>query len=68
MKSLINFNVPRAGRITSDRLIGAAVVGGLIIAAWNWSEQIPYIGKQVRLGKYYVSYALGFTGLAKPIS
>lgn len=61
MKPLINFNIPRAGRITTDRLIGAAVVGGLLIGLWNWSSKIPTVGVYADKAKSYVRMALGFT-------
>ena len=60
MKPLINFNIPRAGRITSDRLIGAAVVGCILIGAWNWSSRIPTVGPYADKAKSYVRMALGF--------
>jgi len=65
-KPLINFNVPKAGRITVNRLIGAAVTGAIIIAVWNWSEQIPGVGQYIALGKYYVMVGLGQKYAVKP--
>lgn len=60
-RALINFNVPRAGRITTNRLIGAAVTGGIIIAAWNWSSRLPgAAGTYAEKGKFYVMKALGY--------
>lgn len=65
-KSLINVNVPRVGRITTNRIIGAAVMGAIVIGAWNWSEHIPGVGKYIGLGKYYISRGLGYQYLIKP--
>ena len=66
-KPIINFNVPKAGKITTNRLIGAAVTGAIVIAAWNWSERIPGIGKYAAVGKYYISKALGVPYSVKPV-
>lgn len=65
-KPLINIKVPKAGRITTGRLVGAAVMGGMLIAAWNWSERIPGVGKYAALGKYYIARGLGYDYLIKP--
>jgi len=65
-KPLINFNVPKAGRITTNRIVGAFVVGGIVVGIWNWSEQIPGVGKYAALGKYYISRALGVKYALKP--
>jgi len=66
-KPIINFNVPKAGRITTNRIIGAMVVGGIVVGIWNWSERIPGVGQYVALGKYYVSKALGVKYAVKPV-
>lgn len=66
-RSIINFNVPKAGRITTGRVVGVAVSGAIIIAAWNWSERIPGVGKYAALGKYYVAKALGVKYAVKPV-
>jgi len=59
-KPLINFNIPKAGRITTDRIIGAVVVGGIVVAGWNWSNKIPYAGPYIVKGKEVLLRALGF--------
>lgn len=59
-KPIINFNVPRAGRITTNRLIGAVVVGCIIVGAWNWSNKIPVAGPYIVKGKQYFLTGLGF--------
>ena len=66
-KPIINFNVPKAGRITTGRVLGVAVSGMIIIAVWNYSERIPGVGKYVSLGKYYISYGLGYRYGFKPV-
>lgn len=66
-KPIINFNVPKAGRITTGRVIGVAVSAAIIIGIWNWSEQIPKVGKYAALGKYYISRGLGCTYALKPV-
>lgn len=65
-KPLINFNVPGAGRITTKRIVSAAIVGGIVIGVWNWSDRIPVAGPYFALGKYYILKALGTQYLAKP--
>jgi len=59
-KPLINFNVPKAGRITTDRIIGFVVVGGIVVAAWNWSNKIPGAGPYIVKGKEVLLRGLGF--------
>ncbi|MBA7518560.1 hypothetical protein ES705_10631 [subsurface metagenome] len=66
-KPIINFNVPKAGRITTGRVIGVAVSAAIIVAVWNWSEQIPQVGKYAALGKYYISRVLGNPYALKPV-
>ena len=66
-KPLINFKVPKAGRITTGRIVGAAVTGAIVIAVWNWSDQVPVVGKYAALGKYYIGRGLGYSYLAKPV-
>ena len=65
-KPLINFNVPKGGRITTGKIITGAVTGAIIIGVWNWSDQIPGVGPYVAVGKYYILKALGTQYLAKP--
>ena len=65
-KPIINFNVPKAGRITTNRIIGSFVLGGIVIGIWNWSERIPGVGQYFAVGKYYISKALGVKYSVKP--
>jgi len=62
-KALINFTIPGGGgKLTSGRLVGAAVTGAVLIAAWNYSDKIPVIGIYAAQGKSIIRKALGFTG------
>jgi len=65
-KPILNFNVPKAGRITTGRVVGVAVSGAIIIAIWNWSDRIPGVGKYAAFGKYYILKALGVKYAFKP--
>ena len=66
-RPIINFKVPKAGRITTGRIVGVAVCGMIVIAAWNWSDRIPGVGKYAAVGKYYVAKALGVQFSVKPV-
>lgn len=59
-KSLININVPKVGRIRTRDVLYVTVIAGGVIAAWNWSNKIPYIGPQIVKGKEVIVKALGF--------
>lgn len=59
-KALLNVKIPATSeRLTTKKLIVAAVTGAAVIAIWNWSEKIPVIGQHIAVGKYYISRALG---------
>jgi len=58
-KALINVNVPKAGRIKSNDIIRYAVIGGVVIAIWNYSSRIPVVGPYADTAKGYVRWILG---------
>jgi len=66
-KPLINVNIPKVGRIKTRDVLYVAVITAGLLAAWNWSERIPGVGKYAALGKYYVSQALGYQYQPKPM-
>lgn len=66
-KPLINVNIPKVGRIKTQDVLYVAVITGGLIAAWNWSDRIPGVGKYVAMGKYYVLLALGYQYPIKPV-
>jgi hypothetical protein len=66
-KPLININVPKVGRIKTRDVLYVAVITSGLIAAWNWSDRIPGVGKYAAVGKYYALLALGYQYPVKPV-
>jgi hypothetical protein len=58
-KPLINLNVPKVGRITTQDVLRFAFLAFGIVAVWNWSERIPGIGPTVTTCKSYIRKAIG---------
>ena len=59
-KPLININVPKVGRIKTRDVLYVAVIGAGLVAAWNWSNKIPYVGPQIVKAKVVILKGLGF--------
>ncbi len=61
-KPLLNFNVkvPKVGAISLRNVVWVGLAGAAAVAAWNWSNKIPYAGPYIAQGKAYVVKALGF--------
>lgn len=60
-KALINFNIPGGdGKITRKRLVGAAVTGAVLVAAWNYSSKLPVVGVYAAQAKGVILKGLGF--------
>jgi len=66
-KPLINVNVPKAGRIKSRDLIRAAVIGGGLIAIWNYSSMVPVVGPYADKAKSFLRMLVGSGGSVNPI-
>ena len=62
--ALINFNVPKVGRVKVSKvgLATTAVSLALIAAAWNWSSHIPYVGEYADKAKILIRRGLGAGG------
>ena len=60
-KALINFNIPKIGRIreTKAGLATTAVSLGVLAAGWYWSERIPYVGPYAFRVKALIRQAIG---------
>ena len=59
-KPLLNINIPKVGRIKTRDVLYVAVISAGLIAAWNWSNKIPYVGPYAVKAKTLIVKALGF--------
>jgi len=62
MKPLLNLNVkvPKVGAISLRNVIWVGLATAAGVAAWNWSNKIPYAGPYIVKGKKVIVKALGF--------
>lgn len=60
-KSLINVNVPKAGRIKTRDVARFVVIALGVTAAWNWFPRIPVVGPYVSQGKGLILKVVGAT-------
>ena len=58
-RPIINFNVPKAGRITTGRVVGVAVIGGMLAALWYWPERIESLQPHVLKVKTFIRKVIG---------
>ena len=59
-RSLLNINVPKVGRVTSQTVLKTMVGFGIGMAVWNYSSDVPYIGPYADRGKALILRILGF--------
>jgi len=58
-KPLININVPKVGRITTQDVLRFSFLALGVAAAWNYSDRLPYVGPTFGRVKAFVRTAIG---------
>lgn len=58
-KPLININVPKVGRITTQDVLRFSFLALGVTAVWNYSERLPVVGQTLGKVKAFVRKAIG---------
>ena len=58
-KPLININVPKVGRITTQDVLRFTFLALGVAAAWNYSDRLPVVGPALGKAKAFVRKAVG---------
>lgn len=58
-KPLININVPKVGRITTQDVLRFTFLALGVAAAWNYSDRLPVVGPTLGKAKAFVRKAVG---------
>ena len=58
-KPLININVPKVGRITTQDVLRFSFLALGIAAVWNWSDRLPVVGPTFSKVKLLIRKAIG---------
>ena len=58
-KPLININVPKVGRITTQDVLRFSFLALGVAAVWNYSDRLPYVGPYFGTAKAFVRRAIG---------
>jgi len=58
-KPLININVPKVGRITTQDVLRFSFLALGVAAVWNYSERLPVVGETFGKAKSFVRRAIG---------
>jgi len=58
-KPLININVPKVGRITTQDVLRFTFLALGVAAVWNYSDRLPVVGPTLGKVKAFVRTAVG---------
>jgi len=58
-KPLININVPKVGRITTQDVLRFTFLALGVAAVWNYSDRLPVVGPTLGKAKAFVRKAIG---------
>jgi len=58
-KPLININVPKVGRITTQDVLRFTFLALGVAAVWNYSDRLPVVGPTLGKAKAFVRKAVG---------
>ncbi len=58
-KPLININVPKVGRITTQDVLRFSFLALGVAAVWNYSDRLPVVGPSLSKVKAFVRKAVG---------
>lgn len=58
-KPLINVNVPKVGRITTQDVLRFTFLALGVAAVWNYSDRLPVVGPTLGKAKAFVRKAVG---------
>jgi len=58
-KPLINVNVPKVGRITTQDVLRFSFLALGIAAVWNWSDRLPVVGTAFGKAKDLIRKGIG---------
>jgi len=58
-KPLININVPKVGRITTQDVLRFSFLALGVAAVWNYSDRLPVVGPTLGKVKAFVRKAVG---------
>jgi len=58
-KPLININVPKVGRITTQDVLRFSFLALGVAAVWNYSDQLPVVGVSMAKAKNFVRKVIG---------
>jgi len=58
-KPLININVPKVGRITTQDVLRFTFLALGVAAVWNYSDRLPVVGPTLGKAKTFVRKAVG---------
>jgi len=58
-KPLININVPKVGRITTQDVLRFTFLAFGVAAVWNYSDRLPVVGPTLGKAKAFVRRAVG---------
>ncbi len=58
-KPLININVPKVGRITTQDVLRFSFLALGVAAVWNYSDRLPVVGPTLAKAKAFVRKAIG---------
>jgi len=58
-KPLININVPKVGRITTQDVLRFSFLALGVAAVWNYSDRLPVVGTTLAKAKTFVRKVVG---------
>lgn len=58
-KPLININVPKVGRITTQDVLRFTFLALGVAAVWNYSDRLPVVGPTLGKAKAFVRKVVG---------
>lgn len=58
-KPLLNINVPKVGRVTTQDVLRFSFLALGVLAVWNYSDRLPVVGQTFGQVKAFVRKAVG---------
>jgi len=58
-KPLLNINVPKVGRVTTQDVLRFSFLALGVLAIWNYSDRLPVVGPPLGKAKAFVRKVVG---------